>query len=83
MAAIAALVGSIMAIGASNAGATPSTVAVYDAIPAPLPGNITSVGPEAYSFAEFGDQVAFAPGSRSLNNVTVTMSSWGCSDSGH
>jgi hypothetical protein len=57
-------------------------VAVYDSIPAPLPGNVPSEGPEAYAFNEFGDQVALATTQRLLTNVSVTMSSWGC-QSGH
>jgi hypothetical protein len=57
-------------------------VVAYDSIPAPLPGNIVSVGPEAYAFKELGDQVALATNQRLLTNVSVTMSSWGC-QSGH
>ena len=37
-----------------------------------------SVGAEAYAFSEFGNAVTFTGKNRSLNSVTVTMSSFGC-----
>jgi hypothetical protein len=55
---------------------------IYDSTVSPLPGNIPSVGAEAYSFTELGDEVTFAGTSRRLNTVKVTMSSWGC-EAGH
>lgn len=55
---------------------------IYDSTVSPLPGNLPSVGAEAYAFNEFGDGVTFAGTSRNLRNVTVTLSSWGC-QSGH
>jgi hypothetical protein len=64
------------AAGAASAGV------IYDSVPAPLPGNVASVGFEATSSSEFGDHVQFAGASRSLQTVTVTMSSWGC-EAGH
>lgn len=52
---------------------------IYNSIPSPLPGNVVSLGYEATSTAEFGDQVQFSVGSgRNLLKVTQTMSSWGC-----
>lgn len=57
---------------AKDAGAT------YDSIPNPLPGNLPSLGFEATSTSEFGNQVVFGIGSRNLHQVTVTMSSWAC-----
>ena len=42
------------------------------------PGNLPSVGAEAYAFKEFGNQVNFAGTNRKLNSVVVTLSSWGC-----
>jgi hypothetical protein len=56
--------------------------AIYDATVSPLPGNLPSVGAEAYSFNEFGDEVTFADKARLLRGVTVTLSSWGC-ETGH
>jgi hypothetical protein len=55
---------------------------IYDSTVQPLPGNLPSVGAEAYSFTELGDEVTFAKTSRVLDKVTVTMSSWGC-QAGH
>jgi hypothetical protein len=51
---------------------------IYDSTVSPLPGNLPSEGAEAYAFNEFGDGIIFAGSARSLGNVTVTMSSWGC-----
>src|SRR2546421_3571285 len=65
---------------------TPDAVAqgqvIYDSTVSPLPGNLPSVGAEAYAFNEFGDAVNFAGTARSPRSVTVTMSSWGC-QAGH
>jgi hypothetical protein len=55
---------------------------IYNTIPSPLPGNMFSLGYEATSTSEWGDQVGFGPGGRALTTVTVTMSSWGC-QAGH
>lgn len=49
---------------------------VYSNIPNVLAGNYPSVGYEATSTRELGDHIAFAPGARKLNTVTVTMSNW-------
>ena len=51
---------------------------IYDATVSPLPGNLPSVGAEAYAFNELGDAVTFAGTARNLSSVTVTLSSWGC-----
>ncbi|HYX83825.1 MAG TPA: hypothetical protein VE777_02545 [Gaiellales bacterium] len=57
---------------------------VYKSTATPLPGNLPSVGAEAYSFAEFGDEVTSAHHRhhRVLRSVKVTLSSWGC-QAGH
>lgn len=49
---------------------------IYNAIPDPLPTNVVSLGYQATSTSEFGDHIQFAPGPRSLLNVTVTLSNW-------
>jgi len=51
---------------------------IYDSTVTPLPGNLPSVGAEAFFFDEFGDGVTFAGTSRGLVNVTVTLSSFAC-----
>jgi len=66
---------------ASPALATPGpgTSVIYNSVvTSPSPGNLTSVGAEAYAFNEFGDEVGFDGTNRNLTNVTVEMSSWGC-----
>jgi hypothetical protein len=55
---------------------------IYDSTVDPLPGNLPSVGAEAYSFTELGDEVTFAGKPRTVRRVTVTLSSWGC-QAGH
>ena len=55
------------------------TVTVYNSIPNPLPPNVASEGPEAYAFSELGDGLNLAgPEGRTLDRVTVVLSSWGC-----
>jgi hypothetical protein len=67
----------IAAAFAATAGAvTPTTV--YNNIPSPQPGNVPSVGAEAYAFSEFGGQIQLAGAARQNPTVTVLMSSWGC-----
>ncbi len=48
-------------IGLGALAAQADTV-VYDAIPAVVPGNVSSLGPEAYSYKELGDKIALAAG---------------------
>lgn len=51
-------------------------VDVYDSIPAPLPGNVPSLGYQATQTAEFGDLINFGGGGRSLSQVSIVMSDW-------
>jgi hypothetical protein len=69
---------------AGTASAAPGNSVIYSSVVAsPLHGNMPSVGGEAYAFSEFGNAVNFSTSkNRSLSNVVVTMSSWGC-QSGH
>lgn len=68
--------------GGGSGGQKTSTL--YDAVPVPLDGNMPSLGFEATQTREFGDAVTFATGSnRSLQSVTVTLSSWGCEFGAH
>jgi hypothetical protein len=55
---------------------------IYNNIPTPLPGNNPSVAFEATQADQFGDQLQFAAGPRTLTTVVQGMSSWGC-QSGH
>ena len=51
---------------------------IYDSTVSPQPGNLPSVGAEAFAFNEFGDGITFAGTVRTAKTVTITMSSWGC-----
>lgn len=64
---------------ASNGGSAQSG---YNAIPAKVTGNVPSVGPEAYGFSEIGDQVTLGGKGRTLQSMSVVLSSWGCEDGG-
>jgi hypothetical protein len=62
-----------------------SAQVTYSSIPAPghIPGNVPSVGFEATSSSELGDEIRFTPGTgRAPIKVDVLMSSWGC-EGGH
>src|SRR2546426_8191456 len=77
---IATMVGLI--VGPASASTT-SLTAIYNSTVKPLPANLPSVGAEAASFNEFGDEITFAPSTpRNVKKVIVTLSSWGCQE-GH
>jgi hypothetical protein len=70
------LLAGLLVSPASAASTGPATI--FNSIPKTLPGNVSSVGFEATSASEFGDYARFAGRQRSLQKVTVVMSSWGC-----
>jgi hypothetical protein len=49
---------------------------IYNTLPAPLPGNVPSLGYEATSTSEFGDLIQFGGLGRDLTTVVLTMSDW-------
>jgi hypothetical protein len=63
---------------ALGALAAQADTVVYDAIPSPVPGNVPSLGPEAYSYKELGDKITLAAGPRALKKVDLLLSSWAC-----
>jgi hypothetical protein len=67
---------TVGAFAAAAAGAE----TIYNNIPKPTPGNVASVGNEAYSNSEFGSLVQFAGSDRRGQTVTILMSSWGCQE---
>ncbi|HEX7101597.1 MAG TPA: hypothetical protein VF201_03025 [Nitrolancea sp.] len=68
----------IVLIAVPMSGSAASGTVIYDSTVSPLPGNLVSVGFEATSTSELGDEISFAGTSRALQQVTVTMSSWAC-----
>ncbi len=75
--ALAAL--TVVGSAAAGTGTGAKASVVYNSIiPNGPPANLPSVGPEAYAFNEFGNQINLAGTARHLNSVTVTMSSWAC-----
>jgi len=74
---VAAALVSIGAIAVGAAVASASEV-VYSNIPNTLTGNYSSLGPEAYAYAQFGGQVELAGTARNRPTVEVVMSTWGC-----
>jgi hypothetical protein len=58
------------------------TQTVYNSIPKPLPGNVSSYGPEAFSFREMGDGLFLTATTGTVGQVTVIMSSWACQTGG-
>jgi hypothetical protein len=75
---LAAAILAASALMAVAAGAA-SGAMLYNNIPAPLPGNLPSVGFEASQASEFGGQVQFATSTQMKDpTVAVVMSSWAC-----
>jgi hypothetical protein len=58
---------------AANAGAV-----LYDSTPAPGTVSIPSMGPEAYSFNQLGNEVLLHSHTAPIRHVSVTMESWAC-----
>ena len=75
---IAAIAGVLALATLGVGGAHAATGAIYDSIPSPQPSNLPSLGYQATQTAEFGDDIAFAAGTRALQSVNVYMSSWAC-----
>ena len=67
-------------VAAAAAIGVPSATAAgvgYNSIPTSLPGNLPSLGGEAYSFGQLGNEITLA-GPGPISHVTVTLSSWAC-----
>jgi hypothetical protein len=67
---------AVMAFVASPALA--ATSVIFNNIPDPQPGNVPSLGVEAYSMPEIGLQTQFLGTNRLNPKITVLMSSWAC-----
>ena len=51
---------------------------IYNSTVEPNPGNLASESFEASAAAQFGNQISFGGTARTLEDVVVQMSSWGC-----
>jgi parallel beta-helix repeat protein len=80
-AALFGLVATLLPAAAGTAAAA-SLSTIYDSTPASSVGNLPSFGAEAYSFAEFGDEISIGGPAAALDNAVVTMSSWACQTGG-
>jgi len=78
---LAGLAAAILPASAVFAAPAATSSVLYSSLAPALQGNIPSVGAEAYSFKEFGNQVTLTR-SGQIGSVVVTMSSWGCGQSG-
>ncbi len=76
--AVIALAMATLAGTAATAQANPLPRQVYNSIPLAYPGNLPSLGVEAYSFAHLGDQVKLVGKKRHLTSARVMFSSWAC-----
>lgn len=66
-------VASLIAPAVADAATTPA----YDSTPAPGTVTVPSLGPEAYSFNELGNEVILGQ-HKTIRRVAVTMVSWAC-----
>jgi len=75
--------GAILTFIACGIACSADAQVIYNSIPAPLPPNVASEGPEAYAFSEIGDGLIFTSNSpRLATTVKVILSDWACT-SGH
>jgi uncharacterized repeat protein (TIGR01451 family) len=76
---IAALAAMALVVAAGSALAANGKSVIFDSTnPNGPKTNLPSYGPTAYSFTTIGDKIALEGTARSLNSVTVTLSSWAC-----
>lgn len=75
-----AAVVTLLSIAAPLHSAGAASQVVFNSIPATLPGSFISVGYEATSTKELGDNIAFTlpAGNNRLTTVTVSLTNWSC-----
>lgn len=71
-------VGTVPAVAKPGASAGGAAQDGYNAIPSMVSGNVPSVGFQASQTNEFGDEVALGGSGRSLQSMSVVLSSWAC-----
>jgi len=77
LAALAAL-----ALGAAPAVAVTTHTVLYKSTPAEGTVSVPSLGAEAYSFNQIGNEVILRPHHAPIKHVSVTMESWACQTGG-
>lgn len=76
MIALAGMIGATMVVPTIADAATSG--AVYDSTPAKGTVSVPSVGPEAYSFDQVGNEVILKQHRAPIRHVSATMESWAC-----
>lgn len=76
--AVIAAFGAVLLVFAVPIPASAATSTAYDSIPAVLPPSFPSLGYEATQTAEFGEHLQLAGTDRTLEEVTVSLTSWAC-----
>jgi hypothetical protein len=71
------LTAAIAGMLAASSAASASNV-IYSALVSPKQTNVPSLGFEATSTRQFGDEITFAGTNRTLRAARVTLSSWAC-----
>lgn len=74
--ALVGMIGATMVIPTIADASTSS--AVYDSTPVKGTVSIPSLGPEAYSFNQIGNEVILRPHTAAIRHIKVTMVSWSC-----
>jgi hypothetical protein len=69
---------ALAAIAAPAAQAAVINPAMYDSTPVAGTVSVPSVGAEAYSFNQIGNEVILRPHTHAIKHMTVTMESWAC-----
>ncbi len=62
----------------STSSVNAATNTLFTNLPEPIPGNVPSLGVEAYSMPEIGSQLQLVGSDRNNPTISVLMSSWGC-----
>ncbi len=80
---IATAVAAVTCLGMLTAMSAAAAVKpVYSSLPKASVPNLPSLGVEAYSFNQIGDQVKLAGKARRLTSIEVTLSDWACQSGG-
>ena len=69
-------IGLLIGAAATAMASTAQADVIYNSIPSSLPTNLPSLGYEATSTSQFGDEIQFAGHARNLTQVGITLSDW-------